>query len=118
MLRAGLCPRREIEGKMKGPVRGNHSFLLENSVKPVSRHTALLLSQSLAQENSSLNDGSLVNVMTESNLKKTHHIQAFFPLIKQLYGTLDGELMGITYRPFNTKLFTGLSQNRPCGTMW
>lgn len=74
-------------------MRRNHSFLLENSVKPVSRHTALSLSQSLAQENSSLNDRSLVNVMTESNLKKTHHIQAFLPLIKQLGGTLGDKMM-------------------------
>lgn len=69
MLRAGLGPWREAERKMKGPVRGNHPLLLENSVKPVSRHTTFSLSQSLAQEKQ-FNNRSLVNVTTESSLKK------------------------------------------------
>lgn len=69
MLRAGLGPRREAEGKMKSPVRGDHLLLLEDSVKPVSSHTTLSLSQSLAQEKQ-FNNRSLVNVTTESSLKK------------------------------------------------
>lgn len=73
MLRAGLGPWREAEGKMKSPVWRDHLLLLENSVKPVSGHTTLSLSQSLAQEKQ-FNNKSLVNVTTESSLKKKAHV--------------------------------------------
>lgn len=47
MLRTRFSSRGEGEGDVEGPIRWNHDLLLEHSVEPVGRHTALALSQSL-----------------------------------------------------------------------
>ena len=39
VLRAGLRPRREGKGQVKGPVWGDHPLLLQNGVEPVDGDT-------------------------------------------------------------------------------